>query len=112
MILQWARAARSHRKVNFHHAKGVAMLNGTKKPRTNGRNNRNAGSFSASSKRSSSLSNRPRAGRAGSASAKQTYERYMTLGSAAASNGDTIESENFHQHAEHYFRLMREQGSG
>jgi hypothetical protein len=25
----------------------------------------------------------------------------------AASRGDTIEAENFYQHAEHYFRMMR-----
>jgi hypothetical protein len=27
----------------------------------------------------------------------------------AASRGDTIEAENFYQHAEHYFRVLREQ---
>jgi hypothetical protein len=29
----------------------------------------------------------------------------------AASRGDTIEAENFYQHAEHYFRVLREQNS-
>jgi hypothetical protein len=33
----------------------------------------------------------------------------MTLARTAASTGDAVEIENFHQHAEHYFRLMREQ---
>ena len=28
---------------------------------------------------------------------------------ARASRGDTIEAENFYQHAEHYFRLLRGQ---
>jgi hypothetical protein len=27
---------------------------------------------------------------------------------AAAQAGDVVEAENFYQHAEHYFRLMRE----
>jgi hypothetical protein len=31
------------------------------------------------------------------------------LARAAALTGDTIETENLYQHAEHYFRLMREQ---
>ena len=86
------------------------MLNGTRKIRTNGRNNRSAGSFPGRSQRSPSASNRTRADGADGASAKQSYERYKALASAAASNGDPIESENFHQHAEHFFRLMREQG--
>ena len=29
----------------------------------------------------------------------------------AARRGDEIEAENCYQHAEHYFRVMREQGS-
>ncbi len=40
--------------------------------------------------------------------AKRGYERYLTLARAAASAGDAIESENLYQHAEHYYRLMRE----
>ena len=43
------------------------------------------------------------------ANAKRSYERYLALARAAASTGDTIEAENFYQHAEHYFRLTREQ---
>ena len=43
------------------------------------------------------------------ADAKRNYERYMMLARDAASAGDTIESENFYQHAEHYLRTMREQ---
>jgi hypothetical protein len=33
----------------------------------------------------------------------------MTLARDAASRGDTIEAENLYQHAEHYFRVLREQ---
>ena len=29
----------------------------------------------------------------------------------AVSRGDTIEAENFYQHAEHYFRVMKDQSS-
>jgi hypothetical protein len=28
----------------------------------------------------------------------------------AARRGDVIEAENYYQHAEHYFRVMRDQG--
>jgi hypothetical protein len=42
------------------------------------------------------------------ADAKRSYERYVSLARAA---GDAIESENFYQHAEHYFRMMREQSA-
>jgi hypothetical protein len=41
--------------------------------------------------------------------AKKSYERYMALARAAGSAGDAIEIENYYQHAEHYFRLMKEQ---
>jgi len=44
-----------------------------------------------------------------SGNAKMSYERYVALARAAALVGDTIEAENFWQHAEHYFRLLREQ---
>ena len=30
----------------------------------------------------------------------------------AARRGDVVEAENYYQHAEHYFRVMREQNSG
>ena len=41
--------------------------------------------------------------------AKKSYERYISLASAAASTGDVVEAENLYQHAEHYLRLMSEQ---
>jgi len=40
--------------------------------------------------------------------AHRNYERYLALGREATLNGDTIEAENFYQHAEHYFRVIRE----
>jgi hypothetical protein len=43
-----------------------------------------------------------------SASAQKNYERYIALAREAALHGDTIEMENCYQHAEHYFRVMRE----
>ena len=41
--------------------------------------------------------------------AKGSYERYLALARAARSTGDATEIENYLQHAEHYFRLMKEQ---
>ena len=43
--------------------------------------------------------------------ARTNYERYATMAKDAARRGDVIEAENYYQHAEHYFRVMREQGS-
>ena len=43
--------------------------------------------------------------------AHRNYERYMALARDATLNGDTIEAENFYQHAEHYFRVMRERAA-
>ena len=43
--------------------------------------------------------------------ARNNYERYITMAKDAARRGEVIEAENFYQHAEHYFRVMREQGS-
>jgi hypothetical protein len=40
--------------------------------------------------------------------AYRNYERYVALGREAALNGDMVEAENYYQHAEHYFRMMRE----
>jgi hypothetical protein len=44
-------------------------------------------------------------------SAHQKYERYVALAREATSIGDHIEAENFYQHAEHYFRVMRERAA-
>jgi hypothetical protein len=44
----------------------------------------------------------------GPANAQRNYERYLALAREAALNGDKVEMENYYQHAEHYFRVMRE----
>lgn len=38
------------------------------------------------------------------ANPKASFNQYITLARAAAASGDTIEAENYYQHAEHYFR--------
>ena len=43
-----------------------------------------------------------------SGNAHRNYERYLALALEATQNGDIIEAENWYQHAEHYFRVMRE----
>jgi hypothetical protein len=43
------------------------------------------------------------------ANAKTSYEKYVTLARAAALSGDAVETENYYQHAEHYFRLMKDE---
>jgi len=42
------------------------------------------------------------------ASDNKNHEGYMELAREAAARGDTIEAESLYQHAEHYFRQMRE----
>jgi hypothetical protein len=44
--------------------------------------------------------------------AYQVYERYLALAREAQTSGDRIASENFFQHAEHYFRVMNANGEG
>jgi hypothetical protein len=39
--------------------------------------------------------------------ANQIYEKYLALARDAASSGDRVKAENYLQHAEHYFRLIR-----
>ena len=46
------------------------------------------------------------------ATPRRNYARYIALAKEAASRGDTIEAENCYQHAEHYFRTMRESEKG
>jgi hypothetical protein len=36
------------------------------------------------------------------------YEHYLALAGAETRAGDLIAAENYYQHAEHYFRSMRE----
>ena len=40
--------------------------------------------------------------------ALRNYDRYIALAREARLAGDIIEMENCYQHAEHYFRMMRE----
>nr|WP_245433845.1 DUF4167 domain-containing protein [Methylocystis hirsuta] len=35
----------------------------------------------------------------------------MALAQAAKSSGDAVEIENYYQHAEHYFRLIKQQAT-
>jgi Domain of unknown function (DUF4167) len=39
--------------------------------------------------------------------AQRNYEQYLMLARAEAQAGNSIGAENYYQHAEHYFRLMR-----
>lgn len=39
--------------------------------------------------------------------ANQIYDKYLALARDAHSSGDRIKAENYHQHAEHYFRVIR-----
>lgn len=39
--------------------------------------------------------------------AQRNYDRYLALAREAALMGDAVETENWYQHAEHYFRMLR-----
>tara|TARA_Y100001970_G_scaffold287209_1_gene411326 strand:- start:290 stop:718 length:429 start_codon:yes stop_codon:yes gene_type:complete len=43
-------------------------------------------------------------------SARQVYDKYLLLARDAKSSGDTILSESYFQHAEHYARILIENG--
>jgi Domain of unknown function (DUF4167) len=75
-----------------------------RKTAANVRSTRPAASFAARSKRSKS-------GAARSTSnyfqdAQNNYQRYLALARAEALNGNTVASENYYQHAEHYLRSL------
>ena len=53
----------------------------------------------------------PGEGRHSAQNARNNYERYTTMAKDAARRGDVVEAENYYQHAEHYFRVMKEQSS-
>lgn len=38
--------------------------------------------------------------------AHQVYERYLALARDAVTSGDRVAAETYHQHAEHYFRIV------
>lgn len=44
----------------------------------------------------------------GPAQWRQSFERYNALAEEAGRTADVVARENYYQHAEHYFRLMRE----
>jgi Domain of unknown function (DUF4167) len=73
------------------------------------RNNRNSAAtarpFAARPKRWISPTSRPEP--TGFQNFQRSYERYLALARAEAQNGNTVAAENYYQHAEHYFRLMR-----
>jgi len=79
------------------------MQNGTKRSLRTGQNRSQANwiRFRGPTSRSSPANDL--------ANAKRNHDRYMALARAAMLAGDRVEAENCHQHAEHYFRLMREQ---
>ena len=55
---------------------------------------------------------RPQAARRpqnGGSNVRQHYERYMARARDAQLSGDAVEMENCYQHAEHYFRVMKDQ---
>jgi Domain of unknown function (DUF4167) len=62
--------------------------------------------FSSRSNRPTSESTRRRPDQ--SVNAKARYEQYLALARAAALTDDVVETENCYQHAEHYFRVMKE----
>jgi len=43
--------------------------------------------------------------------ARANYERYSALARESVKGGDPIETENWLQHADHYFRMMRDPAS-
>ena len=43
---------------------------------------------------------------------RRNYERYVALARDAATAGDAVQAEHWNQHAEHYFRMMKEQTLG
>ncbi len=70
-------------------------------------NNGNHGSYRRGQPAGRARADRqPRQGSAGNP--HRSYERYLALAREAALTGDAVEMENWYQHAEHYFRMMRE----
>jgi len=63
-----------------------------------------SGSRAFSARSNTSARRRPDQG----VSPKARYEEYVALARAAASTGDAVETENYYQHAEHYFRMAKE----
>lgn len=51
---------------------------------------------------------KPSPTKANTTQAQHKYERYLALANATSVTGDVVQAENYYQHAEHYFRVMRE----
>jgi uncharacterized protein DUF4167 len=81
------RAERTTDHMTMHHRNALRTLS----PRSN---------------RPTSRSSRPKPDQG--IDAKARYARYVELARASALTGDAVETENYYQHAEHYFRVMRE----
>ena len=62
--------------------------------------------FTSRADRSASSSTRQKPD--GRVNARARYAKYIALARAAALTGDAVETENYYQHAEHYFREMKE----
>lgn len=84
----------------------------TRKTRNAGRGKRISGSRMAaaqSQRNAKAQASNPKRGRAGgTADPQMNYKRYMELARVAASAGDAVQSEYYHQYADHYRRLMAE----
>ncbi len=75
---------------------------------TNPRRSRNRGGGKRQGRSNNFDSNGPEGRVRGTA--QQVFEKYQTLARDAQSSGDRIASENFYQHAEHYYRIMSADG--
>ena len=82
---------------------GPTTIPGARPPRP-------AASYAGRSKRWTSNAARPDSNN--SQNAQRSYERYLALARAEVQNGNTVEAENYYQHAEHYFRSMRPDPDG
>jgi hypothetical protein len=80
------------------------------KQRSNSRRSRGRGVGKHQPKNSNFDSNGPEVRVRGSA--QQVYEKYLTLARDAMTVDDRIASENYFQHAEHYYRILGAQESG
>jgi hypothetical protein len=77
---------------------GPTTIPGVRRPRP-------AASFGAHSKQWTSTAVRPEP--KSSQNAQRNYDQYLALARAEVQIGNTVEAENYYQHAEHYFRAMR-----
>ena len=86
------------------------MRHGQNSRRSRGRNNSNA---NGNNNRRSSLPNRNQTFDSNGpevrirGNAYQVHEKYLALARDAAASGDRVMSENYMQHAEHYFRIIQ-----